>query len=102
KGKPVPEQVIQDVDEALEYARSCGLHPHDVHGRNVLVHEGRGYIADVSDFLDEGESTQWRDLKAAYYRIYVPLILRLRLRVPYFVLDGVRFLHRHLRRQDRG
>ncbi|HEX7072174.1 MAG TPA: hypothetical protein VF190_15280, partial [Rhodothermales bacterium] len=97
KGIPIPEQVIHDVDEALAYARGRGLHPHDVHGRNVLVHEGRGLIADVSDFLEPGESTQWEDLKAAYYRIYRPFITRFGLRVPYFILEGVRFLHRHVR-----
>ena len=33
KGIPIPEQVIQDIDDALHYARSRGLFPHDVHGR---------------------------------------------------------------------
>ena len=98
RGLPIPEQVIQDIDEALEYARSRGLHPHDVHGRNVMVQDGRGLVVDVSDFLEQEDCSKWRDLKAAYYRFYRPLFMPLRLRVPYFVLDLVRAGYRLFRR----
>lgn len=98
RGLPIPEQVIEDIDQALAYARSRGLHPHDVHGRNVMMHEGRGLVVDVSDFLKEEDCTKWEDLKAAYYRVYRPLFMRLRLRVPYFALDLVRAGYRLFRR----
>nr|MDZ8283307.1 serine/threonine protein kinase [Nostoc sp. ChiSLP01] len=52
-GLPIPQQVIRDIDEALDYARSRGLHPHDVHGRNVMMHQGRGLVVDISDFLHQ-------------------------------------------------
>lgn len=97
-GVPIPEQVIRDVDQALDHARSRGLHPHDVHGRNVMIHEGRGLVVDVSDFLTEGEGSKWQDVKTAYYRLYRPLILPLRLRVPCTVLDLVRKGYRLFRR----
>jgi hypothetical protein len=42
RGLPIPERVIRDIDDALEYARSRGLHPHDVHGRNVMMDEAGG------------------------------------------------------------
>lgn len=98
RGLPIPERVIHDIDAALAYARSRGLHPHDVHGRNVMMHEGRGLVVDVSDFLKEEDCTKWRDLKTAYERVYRPLFMRLRWRVPYFLLDLVRFAYRLFRR----
>ncbi|MDP9348072.1 MAG: serine/threonine protein kinase [Gemmatimonadota bacterium] len=101
QGLPIPEQAIRDIDQALDYARSRGLHPHDVHGRNVMVHGGRGLVVDVSDFLKEEDCSKWQDLRRAYYRIYRPLFMPLRLRVPYFVLDAVRLGYRLSRRVRR-
>lgn len=98
RGLPIPEQVIRDIDHALEYARERGLHPHDVHGRNVMMDGGRGLVVDVSDFLKEEDCTKWKDLKAGYYRVYRPLFMRLRLRVPYAMLDLVRLGYRLFRR----
>ena len=98
RGLPIPPQVIRDIDGALAYARSRGLHPHDVHGRNVMMHDGRGLVVDVSDFLEEEDCTKWQDLKAAYFRVYRPVFMRLRLRVPYAALDLVRLGYRLFRR----
>lgn len=98
QGLPIPERVIRDIDEALGYARARGLHPHDVHGRNVMMYRGRGLVVDVSDFLEEEDCTKWEDLKTAYRRVYRPLFMPLRLRVPYAVLDLVRLGYRLFRR----
>jgi len=98
RGLPIPETVVRDIDDALAYARGRGLHPHDVHGRNVMMQDGRGLVVDVSDFLEREDCSKWRDLKAAYYRIYRPLFMPLRLRVPYAVLDVVRAGYRLFRR----
>ncbi|HEX8272422.1 MAG TPA: hypothetical protein VF615_07190 [Longimicrobiaceae bacterium] len=98
RGIPIPPGVIRDIDEALDYARGRGLHPHDVHGRNVMMQDGRGVVVDVSDFLDEEDCTKWADLKKAYRRVYRPLLLPLRLRVPYWTLDLVRAGYRLFRR----
>ncbi len=89
-GLRIPKQVIRDIDEALDYARHRGLYPHDIHGRNVMMHEGRGLVVDISDFLDEQTCSKWNNLKKAYYWLYLPFFYPLRLRVPYFVLDLVR------------
>ncbi|WP_193195591.1 serine/threonine protein kinase [Nostoc sp. MG11] len=89
-GLRIPKQVIRDIDEALDYARHRGLYPHDIHGRNVMMHEGRGLVVDISDFLDKQPCSKWNNLKKAYYWLYLPLLYPLRLRVPYFVLDLVR------------
>jgi hypothetical protein len=99
RGIPIPPRVIRDVDDALRHARALGLHPHDVHGRNVmLTADGRGLVVDVSDFLDDAPCTKWRDLRLAYRWLYRPLLRPLRVRVPYAVLDGARVTYRRLRR----
>lgn len=101
RGLVIPPQVIQDIDQALIDIRSRGLYPHDVHGRNVMMHEGRGLVVDVSDFLKSESCSAWEDLKKAYYWLYRPLIAPLRLRIPYFLLDGVRGSYRLFRRLAR-
>jgi hypothetical protein len=98
RGLPIPERVVRDIDEALAYARSRGLHPHDVHGRNVMMRDGRGLVVDVSDFLEREDCSKWRDLRRGYYGVYRPLLMPLRLRVPYAVLDLVRAGYRLFRR----
>lgn len=98
RGIAIPPQVIRDIDAALDYVRSRGLFPHDVHGRNVMQHEGRGLVVDVSDFLDSQPCRAWRDVKCAYWWVYRPLFLPLRLPIPYVFLDGVRAGYRMFRR----
>ncbi|BAB77141.1 serine/threonine protein kinase (plasmid) [Anabaena sp. FACHB-709] len=93
-GLPIPQQVIQDIDEALDYARSRGLHPHDVHGRNVMMHQGRGLVVDISDFLHQETCSKWDDLKKAYYWLYRPVLRPLRLRVPNSALNTLRKSYR--------
>ncbi|MEA5557122.1 serine/threonine-protein kinase [Nodularia spumigena] len=93
-GLPIPKQVIRDIDEALEYAQNNGLHPHDVHGRNVMMHQGRGLVVDISDFLHVEPCLKWDDLKKAYYWLYLPLLYPLRLRVPYPALNMIRKCYR--------
>lgn len=94
RGIPIPRRVIHDVDEALDYARRKGLNPHDVHGKNVMLKDGRGIVVDVSDFLKEEPCSMWDDLKAAYDRFYFPVIRRLP--VPEFLLTAVRKGYRWL------
>ncbi|MDY6937121.1 MAG: serine/threonine protein kinase [Cyanobacteriota bacterium] len=101
RGVRVPPQVIRDIDRALEDARYRGLRPHDVHGRNVMMHEGRGLVVDISDFLHEEPCYLWRDLKRVYYSFYLPVLSKLPIRYPYFILDTVRAVYRIYRRSRR-
>ena len=94
RGLKIPPQVIQDIDLALEYACSRGLFPHDIHGRNVMMSQGRGLVVDISDFLKTEPCLAWSDLKIAYQWIYLPFFSWHRLPVPYFILDIVRFIYR--------
>ncbi|MEO0456458.1 MAG: serine/threonine protein kinase [Cyanobacteria bacterium P01_A01_bin.114] len=98
QGRVIPKQVIQDIDRALAYARDRNLNPHDIHGRNVMMHQGRGLVVDISDFLKPETCNAWNDLKRAYDWFYRPLLAPLRVRVPYPVLDWVRKSYRWFRR----
>lgn len=99
KGIRIPEQVVQDIDDALDYARQRGLHPHDVHGKNVMMDKnGRGVVVDVSDFLKEEPCAMWHDLKKAYYRVYLPYLYENPVPLPDAILNGVRKGYRLLRR----
>lgn len=98
RGLPIPRQAIEDIDAALAYAISRGLHGHDLHGRNLMVHRGRGLIVDISDFLNPAPCHAWRDLRWAYRWVYRPLIAPLGLRAPALLLHGVRKLYRQVRR----
>lgn len=98
RGIAIPPQVIRDIDAALDYVRSRGLFPHDVHGRNVMQNEGRGLVVDVSDFLNSQPCRAWQDVKCAYWWVYRPFVLPLGLPIPYVFLDWVRAGYRLLRR----
>jgi hypothetical protein len=101
QGLKIPPQVIQDIDQALNYARERGLYPHDVHGRNVMMDQDRGLVVDISDFLHQEACSAWDDLKKAYYWVYLPILAPLGLRLPYALLDLVRAGYRVLRRLQR-
>jgi hypothetical protein len=91
QGVTIPGQLIADIDAALAYARSKGLNPHDVHGKNVMLSSsGRGYVVDVSDFLKTEKCTMWDDMKKAYQHLYVPLLSKQTFKVPEWLMEGVR------------
>ncbi|MGF1602202.1 MAG: serine/threonine protein kinase [Thermosynechococcaceae cyanobacterium] len=94
QGLKIPPQVIRDIDEALDYARSVGLNPHDVHGKNLMMDQGRGRVVDLSDFLKPEPCSVWEDLKQAYDLLYRPILSRLPVRFPYQFLNLTRFAYR--------
>ncbi len=94
RGIRIPKKIIEDIDQALDYARGRGLHPHDIHGRNVMMHEGKGLVVDISDFLHQETCSKWNNFKRAYYWFYRPFLSPIKLRIPYFLLDFVRRSYR--------
>lgn len=100
RGMLISDQAIRDIDSALEYARSRGLHPHDVHAKNVMIKDGRGLVVDVSDFLKQEDCGMWDDFKKAYYRLYLPVASRCLFPVPGAVLEAVRKGYRLLRSRN--
>lgn len=98
KGIPIPEPAVREIDEALQYARRRGLNPRDVHAKNVMVADGHGLVADISDFTKPGKDTKWEDLRRAYYKLYLPLFGRHPLPVPDALLNVIRKGYRRLRK----
>jgi hypothetical protein len=94
RGMRIPKQVIEDIDKGLEYAYKRGLYPHDIHARNVMMYEGRGFVVDISDFLHQETCSKWDNFKTAYYWLYRPILCPLGLRVPYVLLDIIRKSYR--------
>ena len=97
RGLRIPKRVILDIDHALDYARSRGLRPHDVHGKNVMMQEGRGLVVDISDFLCAGAGCAWDDLKKFYYWVYRPILSPLNIRLPLGLLNMSRRVYRLFR-----
>ena len=95
-GIRIPPRVIRDIDSALNYARDCGLFPHDIHGRIVMMHRGRGLVVDVSDFLHMDKCHKWKHLKQAYYCLYLPIFYPLKVQVSYSILNKVRRTYRRI------
>lgn len=94
KGIQIPVKVIKEVDDALEYAKSVGLNPHDVHVKNVMIVDGRGVVADISDFTKKKECSLWNDFKKVYFTIYVPLLYKSHPPIPDFCLNLIRKSYR--------
>lgn len=97
KGIRIPETVIQDINYALEYAIERGLNPFDVHGKNVMMKDGKGYVVDVSDFYKEGKDEKWNDLVRAYYKIYKKTLYKYPVKIPLKLLDFLRHVYRFYR-----
>lgn len=89
QGILIPEQVVRDVDDAVAYARGRGLNPADIHIKNIILHEGRGFLVDVSDYRKAVECKRWETLKQVYYDYYTE-IYRPGMTVPSWVLETIR------------
>lgn len=70
QGIHIPEQVINDVEDAREYIRSRGLNPRDIHLKNILLQNGRAKVLDVSEYILPGNDFRWEDLKTGYEQYY--------------------------------
>jgi hypothetical protein len=86
QGICVPQQAIQDIEDAREFVRSQGLNPRDIHLKNILLQEGRGKVLDVSEYIHEGTDGRWEHLLWAYHHFY-PLISDVH--VPLWILETI-------------
>lgn len=87
KGIHIPKKVINDVDNAREFAFEKGLNPRDIHLKNILLHKGRAKIVDVSEYMKPGNDNRWEYLKEGY-REYYHLIDGKAL--PHWIIETVR------------
>ncbi|WP_028456580.1 hypothetical protein [Chitinilyticum litopenaei] len=100
-GESITARTIADIDAAMVWATARGLTPHDVHAKNVMQHEGRGYIVDISDFYKTQPCARWQDFKRIYDWLYVPLLRDDPVPLPVWLMDGLRRCYRRWRRHKR-
>lgn len=96
RGIYIPEQIVRDIDEAILYARRQGLNPRNIHAKNILVHNGRGYVVDVSEYMKAGKCYHWDILKYVYYMFYNQYF-RPGMKIPFWVLEYIRRGYRVLK-----
>ena len=88
QGIPIPASAMDDVEAARHYARQVGLHPKDVHLKNVLLQGERARILDVSKYVAPGDDDPvWDQLVQGYRRVY-PLIRGRR--IPVWLMELVK------------
>ena len=88
QGIPIPERAMTDVEIARCYARSVGLHPKDVHLKNIVLQGDRARILDVSKYVAPGDEDRvWDALAEGYRRVY-PLIRGRR--IPIWLIERVK------------
>ena len=91
-GLPVDPRVMADVEEGRVYARRVGLHPKDIHLKNVVVQGDRAKILDVAKYVAAGdEDPVWEHLAEGYRRFYP--IIRGR-RIPVWVIEVAKRTYR--------
>ena len=70
QGIHIPQQVVQDVEDARRYISKRGLNPRDIHLKNILLQNGRAKIIDVSEYIKPGNDFRWEHLKRGYEEYY--------------------------------
>ncbi|WP_341299635.1 serine/threonine protein kinase [Lysinibacillus sp. FSL H8-0500] len=70
QGIHIPEQVVNEVEDAREYIRNKGLNPRDIHLKNILLQNGRAKIIDVSEYTLQDNDFRWEHLKKGYEQYY--------------------------------
>lgn len=71
QGIVITKEMIENVDQALNYARKNGLNPSDTHLQNImLLSNGEVRVIDVVRFRQSKICTHWEDLKVAYDSLY--------------------------------
>ncbi|PTM59986.1 serine/threonine protein kinase [Desmospora activa] len=91
EGIPIPESVVEEVEEARRYARDRGLNPRDIHLKNVLLQDGHAKLLDVSEYLKSGDDGRWDHMVQAYRRFY-PLFRGKR--IPVALLEEIKRAYR--------
>jgi len=71
KGVTISDNIIKEIDVALQLARQEGLTPSDLHLKNIfLTSDHKVKIIDVARYRQTKACYQWGDLKYAYDHYY--------------------------------
>jgi hypothetical protein len=87
QGVHIPQQVVNDVEDARNYVRTQGLNPRDIHLKNILMQDGRAKIIDVSEYVLPGNDFRWEHLKKGYEEYYHLIDGKA---IPFWIVETVR------------
>lgn len=90
RGIYIPEQVIEDVHQAIEYAKKKGLYPQNIHLKNVILQNQHAKIIDVSNYLSPNQDNRWDHFATGYDHIY-PYIQGKK--IPAFLIDKMKRIY---------
>ena len=93
KGVIISDEVVKEIDYAIQLARKEGLNPSDIHLRNLfLTLDKKVKIIDVVRFKQTKECIKWRDLKYAFYHYYIKRYFPKK--IPAFILNIIAVLYK--------
>ena len=95
-GERIHPKHIRAVNEALRYASRKGLHPHDVHIKNIMISNDQVIIADISDFLKSDYCRLWDDCQRFYWTLYFPIIYPFGFKIPETLLENMKNQYRKI------
>lgn len=90
QGIEIPQQILIDVETAMDYARSRGLNPRDIHLKNVVNQQGRAKLLDLSEYILPGNDYRWEHLVQGY-QLFYPLIRGKK--IPAWIIDSVKRMY---------
>lgn len=93
KGIYISEDIIIEIDHALDTARLKGLNPSDIHLRNILLtKKGTIKMIDVARYRQNKDCTQWDDLKRVYRDYYLKSFFPKK--IPAFIMNTIAFFYK--------
>jgi predicted Ser/Thr protein kinase len=72
EGIIISKEHITEIDKAIALSKEKGLNPSDIHLKNIiLTKEKKIKIIDLARFRQLKKCDQWKDLKMAFYKMYI-------------------------------
>jgi len=94
EGIEIPDDIVRQVDEAINLAKGRGLVPSDVHFKNIILNGDMISLIDLSDYLSAKHVTRWDRLKFFYKTVYKPMLKGIR--VPKKLVDFFRKAYKYV------
>lgn len=89
----ISDEVVIEIDHAIQLARQEGLNPSDIHLRNLFLTKDRKVkLIDVARFRQTKDCNKWRDLKYAFYHYYKKRYFPKK--IPAFILNIIAVLYK--------
>lgn len=92
-GVVISDEIVLEIDRAIQLARREGLNPSDIHLRNLfLTLDNKVRIIDVARYRQTKDCVRWRDLKYAFFHYYKKRYFPKK--IPAFILNIIAILYK--------